>query len=92
MEGPVSDIGVGENLAMTRAVHGLQSVLLLFHLKGEHVLLVVTPVARGLPEICLVHVRGYDLREASLPILALDEIHQCAVDACAVRQEEGRSG
>jgi hypothetical protein len=87
----VSDVRVGKDLAVSGAVHGLQAISLLLDVKGEHVLLVVTPVTRDLPQIRLVHVGGHDLGEATFSVLALEEIHQGIVDAHTVRQEEGGS-
>ena len=56
---------------MSRAVHGLQSKLLLLHLEGEHVLAVVLPVARGHPQAAVVDVWGDHLLESSFPIFTL---------------------
>lgn len=88
----VVDVVVAKDLAVTGAVHGLHAVLLLLDLKGEHVLRVVTPVTRGLPQLRLVHVGGHDLLELALPVLVLDDVHQGVVDAGAVRQEKGGTG
>ncbi len=41
---------VVEDETMSRTVHGLQSELLLLHLKPEHVFGVHVPMARGLPQ------------------------------------------
>lgn len=80
---------MSEDLAVTRAVHGLESKLLLLDFEGEHVLLVMCPMAGGLPQICLVHVGGHDLGESSLAIFCLEEVHQGVINARAVGQEEG---
>lgn len=56
---------------MTRAVHGLEGEGLLLHLEGEHVLAVVLPVSRGLPQLAVVDVGRHHLLEAPLPVLAL---------------------
>lgn len=58
---------------MSRAVHGFQSKQLLLHLKGEHVLAIVLPVARRHPESAVVDVWGDHLLESSFPIFALLE-------------------
>lgn len=87
----VGNIGVGKDLAVAGTVHRLQSITLLLHIEGEHVLLVVSPVTGRLPEICLVHVRGHDLGEISLLVLALKQVHQGVVDTHTVGEEEGRS-
>lgn len=82
---------MSEDLAVTRAVHGLESELLLLDFEGEHVLFVMCPMTRGLPQIGLVHVGGHDLSESSLAILALQKIHQSIVDTRTVGEEEGRT-
>lgn len=46
--------------AVTRAVHGFQCPLLFLHVKGEHVVLVVLPVPRSLPQLRVVHIRRDD--------------------------------
>eukprot|EP00053_Salpingoeca_punica_P013384 m.120929 g.120929 ORF g.120929 m.120929 type:complete len:748 (-) comp16189_c0_seq1:23-2266(-) len=79
---------VAEHQAVARAVHRLQSKLLLLHFKAEHVVLVVVPVAGGLPQPDVVHVGADDLSEAALPVLGLDEGDQLVVDVGAARQEE----
>lgn len=38
-----------EDEAMSWAVHGLESPLLLFHAEGEHDIFVILPMTRGLP-------------------------------------------
>lgn len=62
---------------MSRAVHGLQSELLLLHLEGEHVVAVVLPVARGHPQPAVEDVWGDHLLESSLPIFTLLENRMC---------------
>jgi hypothetical protein len=60
-------------IPVSRAVHGLKCKLLLLHLKGEHVLAVVLPVARGHPEPAIEDVGSDDLLEPSFPIFTLLE-------------------
>lgn len=62
---------------MSRAVHGFQGKQLLFHFKGEHVLAVVLPVARGHPEPAVIDVRGDHLLESSFPVFTLLGKTQC---------------
>ena len=63
-------------LPVSGAVHGLERVGLLLHLEGEHVLTVVLPVARGLPELAVVDVgRDYFL-EAPLLVLTLPMVEK----------------
>jgi hypothetical protein len=52
----VAAVSAVEDHAMTRTVHGFQRPLLLVYVKEEHVVLVVRPMARGLPELAVVHV------------------------------------
>lgn len=72
----VGNIGVIEDLAMARAVHGLQSESLLLDIKSEHVLFVMVPMTRSFPQVRLVHVGSHDLLEASFSVLPLDQCHQ----------------
>lgn len=81
-----------KDLAVARAVHGLQAITLFLDVKGEHVLLVVTPMTRNLPEVGLVDIGSHDLDETTLLVLALDEVQQGVVDTHTVGQEEGRAG
>jgi hypothetical protein len=85
----VVDIGMGEDPAVSRAVHRLEAELLLLDLEGEHVLGIVAPVAGCLPEIRLVHVGGHDLLETALAVLLLHQGVQGVVDAGAVGEPEG---
>jgi hypothetical protein len=52
----VATISRVKDQAMTWAVHRLQSPLLLLNVKNKHVVLVVLPMPRGLPEFGVVHV------------------------------------
>lgn len=56
---------------MSWAVHGLKGELLLLHLKREHVLTVVLPVAGGHPEPAIEDVWSDNLLESSFPIFTL---------------------
>lgn len=58
-------------LPVSRAVHGLKGEDLLLHLEGEHVLAVVLPVARSLPQFAVVDVWSDHFLEAPLPVLTL---------------------
>jgi len=88
----VRDVRVGKNLAVARAVHGLEAKLLLLDLKREHVLLVVGPMARRLPQVGLVHVGRHDLDEAAGLVLALDKLHEGVEDSRAVGKPERGTG
>lgn len=76
---------------MAGAVHGFQCEFLLFHFEWEHVLLVMLPMAGGLPQFRIVNVWRDDLLEATLPVFLLQEFDQRVVDVCAARQEEART-
>lgn len=56
---------------MPRTVHGLQGEGVLLHVEGEHVPAVVLPVARGFPELAVVHGGGQHLREVTAVVLLL---------------------
>ena len=53
------------------AVHGFECKDVLFHGEGEHVLAVVLPVARRLPQLAVVDVGGGHLLEATSAVLLL---------------------
>lgn len=61
---------------VSRTVHWLESEGLFLCLEGEHVLAVVLPVARGLPQFAVVDVGRHNLLETPLPVLALPEQEQ----------------
>lgn len=84
-------VRVCKHAAVAGAVHGLEAKLLLLNLQNKHVLLVLGPVTRRLPQIGLVHVGRNDFLEVTLAVFALDAVHQSVVDAGAVGQEESRS-
>ena len=75
-------------IPVSRAVHGLQGKLLLLHLKGEHVLTVVLPVARGHPEPAVEDVGSDDLLEPSLPVFTLSEQNTHARTSMLTSAEE----
>lgn len=83
---------VGKDLAVARAVHGLEAKLFLLNLKQEHAVGVVIPVARRLPQIRLVHVGGHDFLKATLLVLGLLKVQKGVVNASTVRHEESTSG
>lgn len=58
-------------LPVSRTVHGLKGEDLLLHLEGEHVLAVVLPVARSLPQFAVVNVWSDHFLEAPLPVFTL---------------------
>lgn len=58
---------------MPWAIHGLKGESVLVDVKGEHVLTVMLPVSRSIPELAAIHVGGQDLREVALVVLLLKE-------------------
>lgn len=61
---------------MSRTVHGFEGKGLLLNLEREHVLTVVLPVARGLPQFAVVDVGCHHLLETPLSVLTLSETEQ----------------
>ena len=77
---------------MSRAVHRLEPELLLLHFEPEHVLSVVIPVARGLPQLGVVDVGRDDLLEPTLPVLFAEELNELVVYVRALGLEEAGAG
>lgn len=61
---------------MSRAVHGFEGEGLLLCLEGEHVLAVVLPMTRGLPQLTVVDVGRHNLLETPLSVLTLPKTDQ----------------
>lgn len=61
---------------MSRTVHGFQGKGLLLCLKREHVLAVVLPMSRGLPQLAVVDVRCHHFLETPLSVLTLTKTEQ----------------
>jgi len=85
-----------EHQAVTRAVHRLKSphcirIIVTSDLEGEHVLLVVLPVAADLPELAHVDVRGHDLIVATAEVLLTHEVAELLIHAITAREEEARA-
>ena len=76
---PGSD-SVVENQAVTRAIHGLQTKLLLFHVDLEHVFRVVIPVTGRLPQLGIVNVGRDDFLKTPFPVLFPDEFDETIVN------------
>jgi hypothetical protein len=77
-----------EHEAVARAVHGLEAKLLALHVEQEHVVLVVGGVARGDPQVQVVHVGRHHLVVPAPPVFPADELLQPVVHARPVRQKE----
>lgn len=76
---------------MTRAVHGLQSPLLLLNIQHEHIILVVLPVSGSLPELAVIHVGRNNFLVSTLEVLFAHELDKGVIDASTVWQEEAAS-
>lgn len=70
---PVRTFAVAKDETVAGAVHGLEGPLLLLDVKGKHVVLVVLPVSRLLPERRVVHVGREDLGVTALPVLGTNK-------------------
>src|SRR5205814_4363168 len=81
-----------EELAMTWAVHLLEAELPVLVQRDEDVLLVLAPVARGLPEARLVDERRLDLDVAALGLNLAVERDELVEEHGALREPEGRPG
>ena len=71
-----------------RAVHGLNAVLLVVNDGRVHVVLVVVPVARGLPQLLVHDERRGDLHVAGLVVDLTPVVQQRVLKDHAVGQEE----
>jgi len=85
-----------EHQAVAGAVHRLQSphgirIIIASDLEGEHVLLVVLPVAAGLPELAHEDIGGHDLIVATTEVLLTHEVAELLVHAVTARKEEAGS-
>ena len=88
----VTAVTVTEHHGVGRAVHRLETELLLVNIEDEHVILVMGQVAGLLPERGVEHVGGHDLVVTALPVLLLDVFHNSVVDAHTVGQPHGGTG
>ena len=82
--------GVHQHAA--RAVHGLNAVLFVVDDGGVHVVLVVVPVARGLPQLLVHDKRRGDLDVAGLVVDLAPVVQQRVLKDHAVGQEEREAG
>lgn len=88
---PVASFSMLKQQAVAWAVHGLQPELILFDFESEHIILVVCPMTRCLPELCVVHVWSDDLLVVAFPVLGSQERQQGIIDASAMWKEEAGS-
>ena len=82
--------GVHQHAA--RAVHGLNAVLFVIDNGGVHVVLVVIPVATGLPQLLVHDERRGDLHVAGLVVNLAPVVQQRVLKDHAVGQEEREAG
>jgi len=85
-----------EHQAVAGAVHGFKSphaigIIIASNLEGEHVLLVVLPVAADLPKLAHVDVGGHNFIITTTKILLAHEIAKLLVHTVTARKEEARS-
>ena len=76
----------------TRTVHGLNAVLFVVDDGGVHVVLVVVPVTRGLPQLLVHDERRGDLHVAGLVMNLAPVVQQRVLKDHAVGQEEWEAG
>ena len=74
------------------AVHGLDAEVLVIDLGGVHVVLVVIPVAGGLPQAAVHHHGGGNLHIARGVVDVAPVVDQGVLDEHALGQEEGEAG
>jgi hypothetical protein len=77
-----------EHETMAGTIHGLERKLLLLHFEAEHVLGVVGPVARLLPQLRVIHVRGDHFAEAALSVLLPNQLNEFVVEVRSLRVPE----
>lgn len=87
----VTSLTVAEEHKVTGAVHRLESPLPLLNVKLEHVILVVGPVARRLPDADIIHVGSLNLLVAALAVLRAQKGLEGVEDLGTVGQKEGAS-
>jgi hypothetical protein len=83
---------VAEEKKVTRAVHRLKSPLAFLNVQLEHVILIVSPVTRGLPDGNIEHVGGLDFLVAALAVLSTQEGLNLVENLGSVGEEERTSG
>lgn len=70
-------------------LYGLAILTSFRDLDEEHVGVILTIMARGLPEIDVEHVRSHNLFVAPYPVLFPDQVHEIVVDGGSIGGEEG---
>jgi hypothetical protein len=73
---------------MARAVHGLKSPFSLLHVKLEHVILVMRPMTRRLPDANVVHVGSLHFLVAALAVLSPQKSLERIENLGSVGEEE----
>lgn len=77
-----------EEEEVSGTVHGLESPFALLDIKLEHIIFVVGPVTRRLPDTNVVHVRGLDFLVASLAVFRSQKSLKGVEDLGAVGKQE----
>jgi hypothetical protein len=84
----VTPLAVAEEDEMARAVHGLKCPFSLLHVKLEHIILVVRPVTRCLPDADVVHVGSLNFLVAALAVLSPQKSLERIENLSSVGEEE----
>ena len=76
---------------VTRAVHWFECPLSLLDIEFEHIILVVSPVTRRLPNTHVIHIRSLNLLISPLPIFGPQELLKCIENLGTIRQKKWTS-
>jgi len=87
----VTTLTMTEQDEVTGAVHGLETPLPLFNVQLEHVVRIVVPVTRLLPQADIIHVRGLDLLVPALAVLRAQKCLESIENSDTGGEEEGTS-
>lgn len=87
----VTPLAVAEEHEMSRAVHGLKSPFSLLYVKLEHIILVMRPVTRCLPDADVVHVGSLNFLVAALAVLSPQKSLERIENLSSVGEEERTS-
>jgi hypothetical protein len=88
----VTTLTVPKENEVTRAVHRFESPLALLDIKLEHIILVMSPVARGFPDANVKHIGSLDLLIATLAVLSTQETLDLIGDLHSIGEQERTTG
>ena len=83
---------VVKHQAVAGAVHRLKRKSFLLNVKLEHVVGIMLPMSRCLPQLTAVNVRGPNLRETAQSVLLSNEANKGIVNAGTMRQKKTTPG